>query len=89
MEKVLLTLSPEQKEEFVNRYHDLIAKKANTDIIRRVVGTFNKDGVEYATCPFCDDRFNSFHINEDTKTFKCSNCNKEGDIIEFVQKYEK
>ena len=27
MEKVLLTLSPEQKEEFVNRYYDLIAKK--------------------------------------------------------------
>ncbi|MHB1424088.1 MAG: DNA primase [Gemmataceae bacterium] len=40
-------------------------------------------------CPFHDDRNPSFLVDQQYQNFKCWACNKYGDVIQFVQDYER
>lgn len=40
-------------------------------------------------CPFHGEKTPSFHVNEDRKSFKCFGCGVGGDVIKFVELYDK
>ena len=40
-------------------------------------------------CPFHGEKTPSFTVNEDRRTFKCFGCGVGGDVIKFVELYEK
>jgi DNA primase len=40
-------------------------------------------------CPFHGEKTPSFNVNEDRRTFKCFGCGVGGDVIKFIELYEK
>ena len=49
-----------------------------------------KGGREYVgLCPFHDDKHPSFDVDPRRQRFKCWACGKHGDVISFVQEFEK
>lgn len=69
------------------------AIKNAVDIVK-LVGDYglalHRAGSRYkALCPWHDDRHPSLEVNPDRQTFKCWVCNIGGDVLEFVQKYER
>lgn len=41
-----------------------------------------------ALCPFHSEKSPSFNVNEQMQRYKCFGCGENGDVIEFLQKYE-
>lgn len=62
------------------------------DIVE-VVGHFislKKRGANYiANCPFHNEKTPSFNVNPSRGIFKCFGCGKAGDVVTFVQEFEK
>ena len=59
------------------------------DVIGRVV-SLKKAGSTYkGLCPFHNEKTPSFVVYETTQTYKCFGCNEGGDVISFVQKYNR
>ena len=49
-----------------------------------------KKGADYiGLCPFHDDHNASMHVNPDKHIYKCFSCNKGGNVIGFVQDFDK
>ena len=40
-------------------------------------------------CPFHGEKTPSFNVNEDRRTFKCFGCGAGGDVIKFIELYDK
>ena len=40
-------------------------------------------------CPFHGEKTPSFNVNEDRRTFKCFGCGEGGDVIKFIELYDK
>jgi DNA primase catalytic core len=47
------------------------------------------DRHSFLKCPFHDDQDPSLKIYTDTNTFNCFGCGAAGDVIEFIERYEK
>lgn len=62
------------------------------DIVE-VIGQFlnlKRRGVNYITqCPFHNEKTPSFNINPSRGIFKCFGCGKGGDVVTFIEEYEK
>jgi DNA primase len=75
-------ISPESIQEVINR----------SDIVE-VIGQFvklRKRGINYiANCPFHNEKSPSFNVNPAKGIFKCFGCGKGGDVVSFVEEYEK
>lgn len=65
---------------------------ARADIVE-IIGQFlklRKRGINYiANCPFHNEKTPSFNINPAKGIFKCFGCGKGGDVVTFVEEYEK
>lgn len=72
------------------RIIDEVIEKNN---IVDVIGSYfplKKSGTNYkARCPFHDEKTASFVVSEKKQIFKCFGCGKGGNVIHFVQEYEK
>jgi DNA primase len=75
-------ISPESIQQVISR----------SDIVD-VVGQFvklRKRGVNYiGNCPFHNEKTPSFNVNPSKGIFKCFGCGKGGDVVSFVEEYEK
>lgn len=75
-------ISPESIQQVVNR----------ADIVE-IIGQFlklRKRGTNYiANCPFHNEKTPSFNVNPAKGIFKCFGCGKGGDVVTFVEEYEK
>ena len=76
----------------------MIAPASIQQVIQRadiveVVGQFvrlKKRGVNYiGNCPFHNEKTPSFNVNPSKGIFKCFGCGKGGDVVSFVEEYEK
>ncbi|MGL5440683.1 MAG: DNA primase [Filifactoraceae bacterium] len=59
------------------------------DVIRSYIGLTGGNGRYKAVCPFHNEKTPSFSVNETLQLFKCFGCGVGGDVIKFVQDYEK
>jgi DNA primase len=63
-----------------------------SDIVE-VIGQFirlKKRGINYiGNCPFHNEKTPSFNVNPSKGIFKCFGCGKGGDVVSFVEEYEK
>ncbi|MEO6807942.1 MAG: DNA primase [Isosphaeraceae bacterium] len=70
----------------------LAAIKAAVDIVA-LVGEYlplHRAGSKYkALCPFHNDHNPSLELNPDRQSYKCWSCGAGGDVIDFVQNYER
>jgi DNA primase len=75
-------LTPESVQQVINR----------ADIVE-IIGQFlklRKRGINYiANCPFHNEKTPSFNINPSKGIFKCFGCGKGGDVVTFIEEYEK
>lgn len=75
-------IAPESIQQVINR----------SDIVD-VIGQFvklRKRGTNYiANCPFHNEKSPSFNVNPAKGIFKCFGCGKGGDVVSFVEEYEK
>ncbi|MCS7317707.1 MAG: DNA primase [Candidatus Dojkabacteria bacterium] len=70
--------------EFIKSKLDIVA------IIKEYLPNIVKAGNNYKTiCPFHNEKTPSFMISTDLQIFKCFGCGLGGDVIKFVQEYEK
>lgn len=76
----------------------MIAPESIQQVISRsnivdVIGQFvklRKRGTNYiANCPFHNEKSPSFNVNPSKGIFKCFGCGKGGDVVSFVEEYEK
>ena len=66
--------------------------KAQTDIVSVIgdVVQLRKMGATWkGLCPFHTEKTPSFNVNKDKGFFKCFGCNAAGDVVKFVQLYQK
>lgn len=59
------------------------------DVVRSYIGLSGGNGRFKTVCPFHNEKTPSFSVNENLQLFKCFGCNVGGDVIKFVQEYEK
>lgn len=75
-------IAPESIQQVINR----------SDIVE-VIGQFlklRKRGTNYiANCPFHNEKTPSFNVNPAKGIYKCFGCGKGGDVVSFVEEYEK
>lgn len=75
-------IAPESIQQVINR----------SDIVE-VIGQFlklRKRGTNYiGNCPFHNEKTPSFNVNPAKGIFKCFGCGKGGDVVSFVEEYEK
>lgn len=75
-------ITPESIQQVINR----------SDIVD-VIGQFlklRKRGTNYiANCPFHNEKSPSFNVNPSKGIYKCFGCGKGGDVVSFVEEYEK
>jgi len=75
-------IAPESIQQVISR----------SDIVE-VIGQFlklRKRGANYiANCPFHNEKTPSFNINPSKGIYKCFGCGKGGDVVSFVEEYEK
>lgn len=75
-------IAPESIQQVINR----------SDIVE-VIGQFlklRKRGTNYiANCPFHNEKSPSFNVNPAKGIYKCFGCGKGGDVVSFVEEYEK
>ncbi len=76
----------------------MIAQESIQQVINRsdiveVIGQFlklKKRGTNYiANCPFHNEKTPSFNVNPSKGIFKCFGCGKGGDVVSFIEEYEK
>lgn len=59
------------------------------DVVGRVV-ELKKSGANYkGLCPFHSEKTPSFMVNEEKQIFNCFGCGEKGDVIKFVESYNK
>ena len=67
--------------------------KSHADIIQVVqerVGSLRRSGVTWkGLCPFHGEKSPSFHVNGDKGFFHCFGCGLGGDVIKFIELYDK
>lgn len=66
--------------------------KAQTDIVSVIgdVVSLRKTGATWkGLCPFHQEKTPSFNVNKDKGFFKCFGCDAGGDVVKFVQLYQK
>ncbi len=66
--------------------------KSQTDIVSVIgdVVTLRKTGSTWkGLCPFHQEKTPSFNVNKDKGFFKCFGCGAGGDVVKFVELYEK
>jgi DNA primase len=67
--------------------------KSHADIIQVVqerVGSLRRSGVTWkGLCPFHGEKSPSFHVNGDKGFFHCFGCGVGGDVIKFIELYDK
>lgn len=75
---------------FDNSFVEEIKMNINiVDVIGRDV-QLKKSGSNYTgLCPFHSEKTPSFSVNEEKQIFHCFGCGESGDVISFVQKYNK
>lgn len=64
--------------------------KARTDILETIgrVVTLKKGGKSYqGLCPFHQEKTPSFHVYPESQRYHCFGCQKDGDLLNFVQDY--
>jgi putative DNA primase/helicase len=73
--------------------HDEIQRlKSNYDIVDYInqFVPLKKQGADHvAKCPFHDERTESFKVNRASQFFKCFGCGIGGDIIHFIENYQR
>ncbi len=68
---------------------EIIEKNNIVDVIGKYF-PLKKTGSNFkARCPFHDEKTASFVVSEKKQIFKCFGCGKGGNVIHFVQEYEK
>jgi DNA primase len=68
---------------------EILEKNNIVDVINSYI-PLKKSGSNYkARCPFHDEKTASFTVSERKQIFKCFGCGKGGNVIHFVQEYEK
>ena len=66
--------------------------KAHADILQVIHGVvpLKKSGSTYkGLCPFHKEKTPSFHVNPDKGFFHCFGCATGGDVVKFVELYDK
>ncbi|MEO6212750.1 MAG: DNA primase [Vicinamibacterales bacterium] len=67
--------------------------KSHADIVQVVqerVGSLRRSGVTWkGLCPFHGEKSPSFHVNGDKGFFHCFGCGVGGDVIKFIELYDK
>lgn len=67
--------------------------KTHADIVQVVqerIGTLRRSGVTWkGLCPFHGEKTPSFHVNGDKGFFHCFGCGVGGDVIKFIELYDK
>ena len=76
-----------------NNYYEVINDIVNSanivDVISHYI-TLKKKGTSYfGLCPFHNDNHPSLSVSPKKKIFKCFVCGVKGNVISFVQQYEK
>lgn len=64
--------------------------KSRTDILETIgrVVTLKKGGKSYqGLCPFHQEKTPSFHVYPESQRYHCFGCQKDGDLLNFVQDY--
>src|SRR3954464_2712763 len=75
-------INPASIQEVMNRV-DIV------DVIGQFV-RLKKRGTNYiGNCPFHNEKTPSFNVNPAKGIFKCFGCGKGGDVVSFVEEYEK
>lgn len=59
------------------------------DVISSYIELERKGSSYVGLCPFHDDHHSSMSVSKDRKIYKCFSCNETGNVIKFVQNYEK
>ena len=76
-----------------NNYYEVINDIVNSANIVDVIGhyiTLKRKGTSYfGLCPFHNDNHPSLSVSPKKKIFKCFVCGVKGNVISFVQQYEK
>ncbi len=75
---------------FDNNFIDELKMNVNiVDVVGRQVN-LTKSGANYkGLCPFHSEKTPSFMVNEEKQIFNCFGCGEKGDVISFVQKYNR
>lgn len=73
-----------------NNFIDEVKMQVNiVDVVGRVV-ELKKAGANYkGLCPFHSEKTPSFMVNEEKQIFNCFGCGEKGDVIKFVESYNK
>ena len=73
-----------------NSFIDELKMQVNiVDVVGRVV-ELKKSGANYkGLCPFHSEKTPSFMVNEEKQIFNCFGCGEKGDVIKFVESYNK
>ena len=73
-----------------NGFIDELKMQVNiVDVVGRVVD-LKKSGANYkGLCPFHSEKTPSFMVNEEKQIFNCFGCGEKGDVIKFVESYNK
>lgn len=73
-----------------NNFIDELKMQVNiVDVVGQVV-ELKKAGANYkGLCPFHSEKTPSFMVNEEKQIFNCFGCGEKGDVIKFVESYNK
>ena len=72
-----------------NLYNELLKQADVVDVVSRYIDV-TKHGKSFrALCPFHNDKNPSLMISKEKQIFKCFVCGEGGNVLNFVQKYEK
>ncbi len=69
---------------------ELIKQKLNiVDVVSKYIQLQKAGAYFKAPCPFHNEKTPSFMVNPSLQIYKCFGCGKGGDVIKFIQEYEK
>ncbi|MFC1715625.1 DNA primase [Candidatus Poribacteria bacterium] len=73
-----------------SEFRELIERiKDQTDIVQIIGQHVALDQHNKALCPFHEEKTPSFSVNSEERYFHCFGCGKGGDVIKFLELYEK
>lgn len=79
------------KKEVEQVYKNIKVIKEKIDIVDTISKyiSIKQKGKNYiAICPFCNTSPQAFYVSSEKNIYRCFNCKEEGDIINFIMKYE-
>ena len=76
-------------DEYNKFLDDLKMKASITDVVSSYSPLVRKGGHYFCCCPLHVEKTPSFCLYENTNTFYCYGCHKQGDVISFIQDIEK